>query len=120
MAVLAPDVPEPDAWWLPAALQTFRPAGPDAKAPCTRDAVRSAEQSCVAAVVLEQPGPPAWLPWSGLAAPPLEAAGRLRLALQCSPQRAVPPPAELAVGARLVSWAPPELRLAAERAPPEP
>src|SRR4029077_14306629 len=48
---LEPDVPEPDASWLPGARQALKaclPAGRGARAPYTPDAVRFAERSSVA------------------------------------------------------------------------
>jgi hypothetical protein len=120
---LEPDVPEPDASWLPSACRAKLPclqAGPAARAPYTPDAAQSAEQSFVAEALqaaVVHSGLPVGPPWSALAAQALGAAPSVQRVLRDPPPAAV---AQLEGQRAVAPLVPPEPRIEAERAAPEP
>ncbi len=117
LAVLAPDVLAPDAWWLPRAFRRVLPVRQAARAPDIPDAGPSAERSFAAAALpgaQARSGRLAWKPWPAVVLVAPRAAVALPTAPGCwlTPAAAV----ELPVGARLEARALPiEVEPALER-----
>ena len=93
LAVLAPDVLAPDAWWLPRALRRRLQARLAARAPYIQDAGPSAERSFAAAAL---PGGQvrsirlAWKPWLAVVPEEPGAWASLLMAPSCWPKLAAP------------------------------
>jgi len=117
LAVLAPDVLAPDAWWLPRAFRLRLQARLAARAPYIQDAGPSAERSFAAAALPEarvRLMRLVWKPWPAVVPEAPGAGASLPTAPGCwlTPAAAV----ELPVGARLEARALPiEVEPALER-----
>jgi hypothetical protein len=101
LAVLAPDVLAPDAWWLPRAFRRVLPVRQAARAPYIPDAGPSAERSFAAVALPAAParsGRLAWKPWPAVVLAVLGDAAEAQPG--CSP-KVVGPPVVLPVEAPL-------------------